>query len=47
MKINQQRAIRVFNTYISRYNCKDSMVTLKIEHTLNVANLSKRIAAKT
>ena len=44
LRIDRERAERVFSDYVKGYNSKDEKVRLKIEHTYRVANLCERIA---
>ena len=44
MKIDRQKAKRVFGAYVQNYDCRDEKIRLKIEHTYRVASLCAQIA---
>lgn len=44
MKINREKAKRVFEEYTSHYDISDDKVRLKVEHTMRVSGLCERIA---
>ncbi len=44
MKIDRQKALNAFNTYVKNYNITDEKVRLKIEHTYRVCALCEQIA---
>lgn len=43
MKIHRQKALQVFQDYVSKYDYENSMIRLKVEHTYRVSSLCEQI----